>query len=159
MSPARAGPVSGCPVPPRAPLCRLPPTRGCAPVAPGKPAPRTGLRPGRAGALVGAEGFKSGSPVPGKAGLGTVTLNVTVRGRPGKPSPLPLPFRQVRIPVPKPQHPASWSSSREPDFGAVLGGCPVLLPSREHQSVWFKESTQWSPLGDSGEQKGLAFVS
>lgn len=75
-----------------------------------------------------------------------MTLNVTVWRHPGKP-PLSLPSRQVGIPVPKPQRPASWRSSREPDFGAVWrwwwwGGVPfcsllgsISLVQGEHAMV------------------------
>lgn len=79
--------------------------------------------------LQGAEGVKSESPVwrRERERPGTVALNITIWGRPGKLPPSPLPSRQLRIPPLKLQRPASFNSSHGLDFGAVVWGvlcCP-----------------------------------
>ena len=69
--PPERGRSPGPPGPPPAPLPSLPPPGGRAPVAPGKPAPSAGARPGRAGALEGAERVKSGPPSLGERETGS----------------------------------------------------------------------------------------
>lgn len=120
-------------------------------MAPGKPAPRAGVWPGRAGQLVGADGVKSGSRVPGRATPGTVTLNVTAPRTP----PSPFPLRQVAFPAPKLQ--LLGALAADLTLGLFFGVSRAApFPGA---LAWSKASALWSLLRDSGKQKGLAFVS
>lgn len=119
--------------PPRAPLPGFPPAPpgGRAPVAPGKPAPRARARPGRAGALQGAEGVKSGNPCLGESETPSGGPVCHSPGAPGKAPSLAFSLFSE----------SQYLSSTVQPLGALaadltlgcLLGCPVLPPSREHR--------------------------